>query len=154
LNLKAAYVHVVADAVTSILAIGALVAGRYLGWGWLDPAMGIVGSGVIAQWAYTLIRDTQVILLDKEPQSSDLNGEIRKAIESDSDSVITDLHIWQLGMNKFAAIVSVVAHHPKTPEAYKNLLEEHEELVHVTIEVHRCEESHGVESSGELTLAN
>ena len=106
LNLKAAYVHVVADAVTSILAILALTGGKFFGWSWLDPIMGIVGSAVITQWAYSLLRDTNVILLDKEPEGSDLNEEIRKSIEADGDSVITDLHIWQVGVQKFAAIIS------------------------------------------------
>ena len=138
LNLKAAYIHVLADAVTSVLAIIALTGGKMFGWTWLDPIMGIVGSAVIAQWAFALIRDTNVILLDKEPENSDLNVEIHKAIESDGDTVITDLHIWQLGVNKFAAIISVVAHEPKSPGAYKESLKEHEELVHVTVEVERC----------------
>ncbi|MDB6019709.1 MAG: Cation diffusion facilitator family transporter [Pedosphaera sp.] len=139
LNLKAAYIHVLADAVTSLLAIIALTGGKIFGWVWLDPAMGIVGSVVITQWAYTLVRDTNVILLDKQPDNTDLDVEIRKAIETDSDTVITDLHIWQVGVNKFAAIISLVAHHPQSPEAYKALLKEHEELVHATVEVHRCE---------------
>jgi cation diffusion facilitator family transporter len=138
LNLKAAYIHVLADAVTSLLAIIALVGGKTFGWVWLDPAMGLVGGAVISQWAYTLIRDTHVILLDKEPDTSDLNVEIRKALQADSDTVIADLHIWQLAVNKFAAVISVVAHDPKTPAAYKALLREHEELVHVTVEVNHC----------------
>lgn len=138
LNLKAAYIHVLADAVTSILAIGALVGGKKLGWFWLDPMMGLVGSAVISQWAYGLVRDTHVILLDKEPVSSDLNGEIHKALEADADTRIADLHIWQVAVNKFAAIISVVAHEPKAPQAYKDLLKEHEELVHVTVEVNLC----------------
>lgn len=79
-----------------------------------------------------------MILLDKEPENSDLNVEIHKAIESDGNTVITDLHIWQLGVNKFAAIISVFAHEPKSPGAYKESLKEHEELVHVTVEVERC----------------
>jgi cation diffusion facilitator family transporter len=139
LNLKAAYVHVLADAVTSVLAICALTGGKFLGWTWLDPVMGIVGSGVIAQWAYGLVRDTNVILLDREPESSDLNAEIRRAIESDGDTVIADLHIWQVGANKFAAIISIVAHQARSPAAYKALLKEHAELVHVTVEVQRCD---------------
>lgn len=138
LNLRAAYVHVIADAVTSVLAIIALTGGKFLGWMWLDPAMGIVGAIVIAQWAYTLVRQTNVVLLDKEPHDSDLNEEIHKAIENDGDTKITDLHIWQLGVHKFAAIISVVAHEPKTVKAYKDSLKEHEELVHVSIEVQRC----------------
>jgi cation diffusion facilitator family transporter len=140
LNLKSAYIHVLADAVTSILAITALVGGKFMGWVWLDPVMGLVGSAVITQWAYSLVRDTNVILLDRCPNDSDLVVEIRKAIEDDHDAIITDLHIWQVAVNKFAAIISLVAHNPKSPEAYKELLKEHEELVHVTVEVHRCEE--------------
>jgi len=142
INLKSAYIHVLADAATSVLAIFALTAGKLWGAAWLDPVMGIVGSAVIAQWAYGLVRQTQVILLDKEPENSDLNQEIRKSIESDGDSVITDLHIWQVGLNKFAAIISLVAHHPKSPEAYKAPLKEHEELVHMTVEIHHCEGDH------------
>jgi cation diffusion facilitator family transporter len=139
LNLKAAYMHVIADAITSLLAIFALTGGKLFGWAWLDPVMGIVGSGVIAQWAYTLIRDTNIILLDKEPEDSDLNAEIHKAIETDSDTRITDLHIWQVGVNKFAAIISLVSHDPKPPSFYKQALQVHEELAHVTVEVHKCE---------------
>jgi cation diffusion facilitator family transporter len=139
INLKAAYIHVLADAATSVLAIIALTAGKLWGAAWLDPVMGIVGSAVIAQWACGLIRQTQIILLDKEPEDSDLNRAIRKSIESDGDSVITDLHIWQVGSNKFATIVSLVARHPKSPEDYKAPLQEHEELVHVTVEIHQCE---------------
>jgi cation diffusion facilitator family transporter len=142
INLKSAYLHVLADAATSMLAIIALTAGKLWGASWLDPVMGIVGSAVISQWAYGLIRQTQIILLDKEPEDSDLNQEIRKSIESDGDAVITDLHIWQVGSNKFAAIVALVAHHPKSPEEYKAPLQQHEELVHVTVEVHRCDGGH------------
>ena len=137
-NLKAAYIHVLADAATSGLAIIALTGGKLWGAAWLDPVMGIVGGGVIAQWAYSLVRQTQAILLDKEPEDSDLSREIRKSIESDGDSVITDLHIWQVGLNKFAAIISLAAHNPKSPEDYKTPLKGHEELVHVTVEIHQC----------------
>ena len=143
LNLKAAYLHVLADAVTSLLAIGALTGGKFLGWAWLDPVMGIVGSGVIGQWAYALVRDTNAILLDKEPETSDLNLEIRNAIEADGHTQITDLHIWQVGVNKFAAIISVVGHAPKSPAAYKEPLAGHEELVHLTVEVQTCEATEG-----------
>lgn len=139
LNLKSAYIHVIADAATSLLAIVALTGGKFFGWTWLDPVMGIVGSCVIAQWAYSLVQDTKIILLDKEPEDCDLNEEIHKAIESDGDSAIADLHIWQIGAKKFAAIISIVGHEPKSPSAYKERLKEHEELVHVTVEVQRCE---------------
>src|SRR6266446_1279961 len=110
LNLRAAYVHVLADAFTSVLAISALTSVKFFGWAWLDPVVGIVGSGVVFSWAYMLLRDTGTILLDVTPQTSDLPDEIRRAIESDNDSIVTDLHVWQVGSGKFAAIVSVVAH--------------------------------------------
>ena len=138
LNLRSAYVHVIADAFTSLLAIVALLLGKYFGWYWMDAIMGIVGSLVIAQWAYSLILQTKVILLDEEPRESDLNFEIRKAIESDPETVISDLHIWQVGANKFAAVIALVTHEPLAPSAYKDLLKQHEELVHVTVEVNQC----------------
>ena len=137
LNLKAAYVHVLADTFTALGAVVALTAGYFLGWVWLDPAMGLVGTVVILSWAYTLLRDTGSILLDRVPASSDLPDVIREGIE-DGDSKITDLHIWQVGVNKFAAIVSVVAHNPKTPDEYREALKIHEELVHVNVEVQQC----------------
>lgn len=147
LNLRAAYLHVLADAFTSVLAITALTSGKFFGWSWLDPVVGIVGSGVVFSWAYTLLRDTGVILLDVTPPTSDLPDEIRRAIESDNDSIVTDLHVWQVGSGKFAAIVSIVAHEPRTCETYRALLREHEELVHVTIETQQChdrESSHAI----------
>jgi cation diffusion facilitator family transporter len=139
LNLKAAYIHVIADAVTSILAISALVAGKYLGWVWMDPVMGIVGSGVVAQWSWGLLRDTSNILLDRTPET-DLAVEIRKAVETDGNAAITDLHIWQVGLGQFYAIVSIAARDPKTPEHYRKLFSEHDELKHVTVEIHRFDE--------------
>jgi cation diffusion facilitator family transporter len=138
LNLRAAYIHVLADAFTSVLALSALTSGKFFGWAWLDPVVGIVGSGVVFSWAYMLLRDTSVILLDVTPRTSDLPEEIRRAIESDNDSIVTDLHVWQVGSGKFAAIVSIVAHEPQPCESYRALLREHDELVHVTIETQRC----------------
>jgi cation diffusion facilitator family transporter len=142
LNLRAAYLHVLADAFTTFLAIIALTSGKFFGWSWLDPVVGIVGSAVVFSWAYGLLRDTSGILLDRTPVSSDLPGEIRRAVEADGDSIITDLHVWQVGTGKFAAIVSIVAHEPKSSVAYRNLLREHEELVHVTIETQHCRTDH------------
>src|SRR5882724_5461042 len=142
LNLRAAYLHVLADAFTSLTAITALVAGKFFAWTWLDPAVGILGSGVVMSWAYSLIRDTGGILLDRTPASSDLPEEIRRAIESDGDSIVTDLHVWQVGVGKFAAIVSIVAHEPRTSDQYRERLRGHEELVHVTIETQHCREEH------------
>lgn len=140
LNLRAAYLHVLADATTSVTAIVALLAGKYFGWSWLDPVMGIVGSVVVGVWAYGLVRDTSGILLDRTPETSDLPEVMRRDVESDGDSMVTDLHIWQVGAGKFSAIVGIVAHDPKPAEAYRELFREHEELVHVTIEVQRCNE--------------
>ena len=142
LNLRAAYLHVLADAFTSVTAITALLAGKFFNWVWLDPVVGVAGSGVVLSWAYTLVRDTSGILLDRTPESSDLPDEIRRIVESDGDSVVTDLHVWQVGVGKFAAIVSIVAHEPKTSDQYRELLRPHEELVHVTIETQHCREDH------------
>jgi cation diffusion facilitator family transporter len=142
LNLRAAYLHVLADAFTSLLAISALTGGKFFGWAWLDPVVGIVGSGVVFSWAYTLLRDTSGILLDRTPPSSDLPDQIRRAVESDGDSLVTDLHVWQVGIGKYAAMISIVAHEPKSCDSYRSLLRGHDELVHVTIETQHCREDH------------
>jgi cation diffusion facilitator family transporter len=137
LNMKAAYVHVIADAVTSILAISALLAGKFLGLVWLDPVMGVVGSAVVGQWAWSLLRDTSAILLDRTPET-DLGDEIRKTVEADAGASIEDLHVWPVGVGQFSAVVSIVAREPRTPEHYRRLFSEHEELRHVTIEIRRA----------------
>ena len=142
LNLRAAYLHVLADAFTSVLAIAALTGGKFFGWAWLDPMVGIVGSGVVFSWAYTLLRDTSGILLDRTPASSDLPDQIRRAVENDGDSLVTDLHVWQVGIGKYAAMISIVAHEPKSCDSYRALLRGHDELVHITIETHHCREDH------------
>jgi cation diffusion facilitator family transporter len=134
LNFKAAYVHVIADAVTSVLAISALLAGKFLGLNWLDPVMGIVGSAVVAQWSWGLLRDTSAILLDRTPET-DLGDEIRKAVEADEGATIADLHVWPVGVGQFSAVVSILATEPRTPEYYRRIFSEHEELRHVTIEI-------------------
>ena len=127
-------------AFTSMAAIFALSAGYCFGWVWLDPVMGLVGAAVIISWAFTLLRDTSSILVDRIPASSDLPVVIREGIEGDGDSKITDLHIWQVGSGKYAAIIGVVAHNPKTADEYRNILKIHEELVHVSVEVQLCHE--------------
>ncbi|MFN2541896.1 MAG: cation diffusion facilitator family transporter [Chthoniobacterales bacterium] len=142
LNLRAAYLHVLADAFTSVLAILALTGGKFFGWSWLDPVVGLVGSGVVFSWAYNLLRDTSGILLDRIPAASDLPDQIRRTVESDGNSIVSDLHVWQIGTGKFAAVVSIVAHEPKTSEDYRDLLLAHDELVHVTIETQVCRERH------------
>jgi len=138
LNLRAAYLHVLADAMTTLAAITALLAGKFLGWSWLDPVVGLAGSAVVLSWAVSLLRATSGILVDRTPISSDLPEVIRRAVESDGDSQVTDLHIWQVSAGKFAAIVSIAAHHPKHLDDYREMFREHEELVHVTVEVREC----------------
>jgi cation diffusion facilitator family transporter len=142
LNLQAAYFHVLADAFTTFLAIVALTSGKFFGLAWLDPVVGLIGSAVVFSWAYQLLRDTSGILVDRTPLSSDLPEEIRRAVESDGDSMVTDLHVWQVGAGKFAAIVSIVAHAPRPSDYYHALFREHDELVHVTIETQHCREEH------------
>jgi len=138
-NLRAAYLHVLADALTSLLAIVALTAGKYLGWMWMDPVMGIVGSLVIARWSLGLLRQTSAVLLDGEIQVDEREA-IRSLIEGDRDNRVADLHVWRVGPRHLAAIVSVVTHDPQAPEHYKDLLSERRDLVHLTVEVHGCPE--------------
>jgi cation diffusion facilitator family transporter len=129
-NLRSAFAHVVADALTSVLAIVALVAGRYLGWVWLDPVMGIVGGVVIAVWAWNLLRDTAAVLLDTSDPH--LEAEVREQVEGPGDARITDLHIWRIGPGAHAAIVSVAGTADR--EAIRERLVPVHELAHVTIE--------------------
>lgn len=136
-NLRAAYLHVLADALTSGLAIIALTAGKYLGWAWMDPMMGIVGSVVIARWSYGLLRETARVLLDSETDAGRL-ASIREAIESEPNSRVSDLHVWRVGPKHLAAIVSVVSDAPRSAGHYKQRLKrggQHADLVHVTVEV-------------------
>lgn len=133
-NIRAAYLHVLADALTSLLAIVALTTGRFLGWVWMDPLMGIVGAVVIARWSWRLMRDTARILLDVNTSRS-LTEEVRRLIESDSNNRITDLHLWRVGPGHFAAIVSVLTSRPQPPVYYKGLLKSLNQLCHVTIEI-------------------
>jgi cation diffusion facilitator family transporter len=137
MNLRSAYVHVVADAFTSVLAIAALSAGLWAGWHWLDPVMGLVGGGVIAWWARGLLSDSARVLLDRE-MDAPVVGRIRGAIESDNDAEIADLHVWRVGRASYAAVLTVVAHAPLTPEAYRGRLAHIDSLVHVSVEVNRC----------------
>ena len=133
-NLKAAYLHVLADALTSVLAIVALTTGRFLGWVWMDPLMGIVGAIVIARWSYGLTRDTGSILLDMDVNTP-LSENIRNQLEAEGENQIQDLHLWRLGPGHFAAIISLSSRIPRPPEYYKDQLEKIEELRHITVEV-------------------
>jgi cation diffusion facilitator family transporter len=137
LNLRSAYVHVAADAVTSVLAIGALAGGKFLGAVWLDPVMGIIGSVIVAAWAFTLLRDTGRILLDAE-MDSPVVAEIRDALCRGSvPATIEDLHVWRVGRGKFACVLSVEAEGAVSADEIRLLLAEHEELTHVTVEVNQ-----------------
>jgi cation diffusion facilitator family transporter len=137
-NLKAAYFHVIADALTSVLAIIALFTGKALGWVWMDPIMGIVGAVIIGRWAYGLVRESSRILLDGEAHGRMIQS-IRNTLESDADNRIADLHLWRVGPHDFAAIVTILTHDPRPPEYYKDLLDGYEELSHVTVEIHAYE---------------
>jgi cation diffusion facilitator family transporter len=135
-NFRAAYIHVLADAATSILAIAALTVAMYSGWVWADPAVGIVGSIVIASWAYTLIRDAGGVLLDVNYDQK-LGRIIRARLEAGDDRV-TDLHLWQIGPGHCAAVISLISDKPRMPAAYKERLRDLKGLSHVTIEVEHC----------------
>lgn len=134
-NLRAAYLHVLADALTSVLAIIALLAGSLYGWQWMDPAMGIVGALVIARWSLGLVRDTGGVLVDYVPPTEDLPDELRAALETESDK-ITDLHVWQVGPGHHAAIVAISSSAPQFLEAYKAKVAHIHNLSHLTVEVH------------------
>lgn len=135
-NLRAAYMHVLADALTSVLAIAALALGRSQGWLWADPAMGLVGALVIARWSWGLVRDAGSVLLDAPAQGPQVREEIRHALARTGDR-IEDLHVWQLGPGHFAAIVSIASAAPREASAYKALLAPIHELSHVTVETQR-----------------
>jgi cation diffusion facilitator family transporter len=136
-NIRAAYVHVLADAMTSVLAIAGLLAGRYFGWVWMDPLMALVGVAVILSWSVGLLRTSGTVLLDMVPDRK-LAGHIRKKLEIDGDRVC-DLHLWRLGPGHAGLIAGVVSDRPQAPAAYKRRLAEISGLSHITIEVHACE---------------
>jgi len=135
-NLRAAYIHVLADAATSVLAIAALVIAMYSQWVWADPAVGIIGSLVIASWAFGLICDSGAVLLDVSVDKN-LEAVIRDRLETRGDRV-TDLHLWQVGPGHRAAVISVVSDHPLPSATYKRRLGGLRGLSHVTIEVELC----------------
>lgn len=145
-NLQAAYMHVLADALTSFLAIVALLSGKYFGWNWLDPIMGIVGAIIITRWSYGLLKQTSPILLDASIDE-EYQTVIKQTIEKDSDNRISDIHVWKVGAHHYAAIISLVTHFPKATEYYKNLLSNCNQLTHVTIEVNICNEKPCMEPS-------
>ena len=141
LNLKSAYIHVIADAATSVLAIVALAGGWLYGWSWLDPVMGIVGAGLIIIWARGLIIETGKVLLDREMDHGVVE-EIREVIASDfsnGGARLADLHVWRVGKMAYSVALVVVTHDQTlTPERVKSALQIHEEIVHVTVEINQC----------------
>jgi len=136
-NLRGAYLHVLADALTSVFAIGALGAGKYLGWMWMDAMTGILGSIVIGRWSYGLLVATGAELLDAEIAPARLDA-IRAALEGDGDCHVADLHVWRVGARHLAVIASVVAPEPREPADYKERLRRFPDLEHITVEVQRA----------------
>ncbi len=136
-NLRAAYFHVLADALTSILAILALFAGKFLGWIWMDAAMGAIGAMVISKWSYNLLRETSGLLLDGAIDKQ-TKRDIIHQIEQDADNRVVDLHVWYLSEDHLAATISLVTHYPQEPEYYKTLLAPISALSHVLVEVNPC----------------
>ncbi len=143
LNLQSAYLHVIADAATSVLAIVALIGGWIYGWSWLDPVMGIVGAILVATWARKLITETGKVLLDRE-MDHPVVAEIRAAVETgpnkdQGDTRITDLHVWRVGKDAYACAISVLTHDAAlSPNRVRERLSIHAEIVHATIEIQLC----------------
>jgi len=135
-NLRSAYLHVMADALTSLLAIIALLAAKYFGLVWMDPAMGIIGSILVARWSLGLLRTTSEILLDRQGPEKIRNA-IHQSIEDDGGSAVADFHLWSIGPSVYAVIVKVVAHEPLTPEQYRARIPKNLGLEHITIEIHQ-----------------
>ena len=138
-NLKAAYFHVLADALTSVLAIVALLFGSLFGWWALDPGMGIVGALVITRWAWGLLKESSAILLDAGVKR-EVREEIKDLVEADADNRVTDIHVWKVGPHHLAALLTLVTHYPRSSGEYKKLLAGFDQLKHITIEVIKCEE--------------
>ncbi|SMF27346.1 cation diffusion facilitator family transporter [Tistlia consotensis] len=136
-NLRSAYLHVLADALTSVFAIVALLAGKYFGAVWLDPLMGLLGAVLVARWAWFLLKDTSGVLLDRRADER-LRDAVRAAIEGVGDNRIADLHVWAIGPGLHAAALCIVTHDPRDPEHYRSLLPSGLGIVHSTIEVHAC----------------
>jgi len=136
-NLKSAYLHVMADALTSLLAIVALLSAKYFSWIWMDPAMGVVGAVLVARWSYGLLGTTAAVLLDRQAPDQ-LQLAIRDAIEQDGDSRVTDLHVWSIGPGIYSAQIALVARDPAAPDEYRSRIPASSGLVHIAIEVHAC----------------
>ncbi len=138
-NLRAAYLHVLADALTSLLAIVALLAGKYAGANWLDPLMGIVGGILVARWSYGLIRESAKVLLDAQPDE-DRIALLRASVENGTSDRVCDLHMWSIGHGIYAAELAIISDEPRTPDYYKSLIPKELSIAHATVEIHRCPE--------------
>ena len=136
-NLRGAYLHVLADALTSVLAIVALLAGKYFGLMWMDPLMGIVGAVLVARWSWRLLHDTSGVLLDRQAPRETCTR-IKQAIEDGGEDRVADLHVWSIGPNIYAMAGAVITHEPKPPQHYKRLLPRDAGIVHSTIEIYNC----------------
>ncbi|MCW8956182.1 MAG: CDF family Co(II)/Ni(II) efflux transporter DmeF [Gammaproteobacteria bacterium] len=134
-NLRSAYLHVLADALTSVLAIVALLAAKYYGVIWMDPLMGIVGAILVSRWSLGLVRTTSDVLLDKQA-AVELQEKVRQVIEQQQVNRIMDLHVWSIGPGIYAAEIVILSAEPKGPDYYRSLLPQGLGLVHITIEVH------------------
>lgn len=137
LNLRAAYLHVLADMLTSVLAIAALSAGKYLDALWLDPACGILGAVLVARWCRDLLGASAAVLLDRQAPA-EVHQAVAAAIEAGGDARVADLHVWSIGPAIHAAAITVIAHAPRPPDAYRALLPDRARIVHATIEVQTC----------------
>jgi cation diffusion facilitator family transporter len=137
-NLVSAYLHVLADALTSVLAIVALLAAKYFGLGWMDPFMGLVGAVLVGRWSFGLLKTTGAVLLDRSAPEAARTA-LKAGIERVDGNRVVDLHAWCIGPNLYAAVVTVVTPHPRPPEHYKALLPRTLNIVHVTVEVHAAE---------------
>ncbi len=136
-NLKSAYLHVLADALTSVLAIVALLIGKFCGVVWVDPLIGILGALLVGRWSIGLLAETSAVLLDRQASGA-VCEKVVAALEADGDSRVVDLHVWAIGPGLRAAIISLVAHQPDTPQNYKSRLPHELGLAHVSVEVQTC----------------
>ncbi|MBW2275002.1 MAG: CDF family Co(II)/Ni(II) efflux transporter DmeF [Deltaproteobacteria bacterium] len=141
-SLRSAYLHVLADALTSLLAIFALLSAKYLALGWMDPLMGIVGAALVTRWSLGLLHTTSGILLDRQGPER-IRAQIRESLEAEGNDRVADLHLWSIGPELYGVIVSLVSHEPKPPDTYKERIPRDLGLAHVTVEVHPCVDEPG-----------
>ena len=137
-NLRSAYLHVLADAITSLTAIGALLGGKYLGWVWMDPIMGLVGAFLVSHWSLGLLKVTAKVLLDRQGPAH-LREALRASLEQREADRVSDLHVWQIGPGIYSALASVVSTDPLSPDQYKAQFRGNKQIVHLTVEVNKTD---------------